>query len=102
MTDDAAPALAPHTKKFRGSYLLFRANGGRPPRFRHQSFEAAEIEANRLLGQHPGATFLIMQEVARVKLKPVETEPVPIGEITRRVLHELGVPVGTRSIEGSC
>lgn len=65
------------TKSFSGSYLLFRKDSNklarprgskpRPPKFRHQSFDAAETEAKRLLDIHPDSTFVILQEVARVK-----------------------------------
>lgn len=70
------------TKPFNGSYLLFRKKGAalvrggaakertKPPRFRHPTFESAETEAKRLLGLFPESTFVIIQEVARVKLKP--------------------------------
>lgn len=63
------------TKSFSGSYLLFRKKGGglrsgRAPRFRHPSFGSAEKEAQRLLEQHPESTFVILQEIARVKVKP--------------------------------
>ena len=36
----------------------------------HPSFAAAEIEAGRLLDLMPDSTFVILQEVARVKLTP--------------------------------
>jgi hypothetical protein len=84
MTDQAAPALAPETKSFRGSWLLYRkkggglrrhTGGGTPPRFRHDTFDSAEAEAKRLLGLHPDSTFLILREMGRVKLKPVEIRP---------------------------
>ena len=82
MTDQPASAAATDTKSFSGSYLLYRRDGQklrrpratqgsvpRPPRFRHQSFAAAEAEAQRLLADLPGSTFIILQEVARVKVK---------------------------------
>ena len=79
-------ALAPHAKRFSGKNLLYRKRGedlrnlpsakavvrDRPPRKRHLTFEAAEAEAGRLLGLFPQSTFVIIQEVARVKLKPAE------------------------------
>jgi hypothetical protein len=88
-----APARALDTKRFGGNFLLFRKAGDglkrgggaggidqakthrvRPPRFRHPSFAAAEIEAGRLLDLMPDSTFVILQEVARVKLaSPVES-----------------------------
>lgn len=77
-------ALAFDTKSFKGSYLLFRKDGerlkkerrvsARPPRFRHPNFTSAETEAKRLLREHPASTFVILQEVARVKT----TEPSAI------------------------
>jgi len=78
MTDSAAPA-APDTKSFRGNYLLFRKTpkglrrkmgAAGAPRFRHPTFDSAEAEAGRLLGLYPEATIVVLQEVARVKLKP--------------------------------
>ena len=66
------------TKSFRGSFLVYRKRSGnlrhpgqggrsRPPRFRHPNFASAEVEARRLLTLHPESTFVILQEVARVK-----------------------------------
>ena len=80
------------TKSFKGGFLLYRKVDGklrrpgvrsqaREPRFRHPTFAAAETEAARLLGHHPESTFIILQEVARVKLKPVADEPFAIGEV---------------------
>uniref|UniRef100_UPI0035C95CF4 hypothetical protein n=1 Tax=uncultured Sphingomonas sp. TaxID=158754 RepID=UPI0035C95CF4 len=77
-------AMQAQTKSFQGSFLLFRKKGSalvrggaakertRPPRFRHPTFDSAETEAKRLLGLFPESTFVIIQEVARVKLKPAE------------------------------
>ncbi|MDO7843427.1 hypothetical protein [Sphingomonas immobilis] len=72
-------AYAPDTKSFSGSYLVWRRagarlrkgtpGGGGNPKFRHSSFEAAETEAKRLLGLFPESSFVILQEVARVKLQ---------------------------------
>ena len=62
-----------------GAFLLFRKDGTKirrpgikgdrshPPRFRHATYEAAEGEARRLLGKLPDSTFIILQEVGRVK-----------------------------------
>lgn len=66
-------------KSFRGSYLLYRKagngmvrvtgdRGGQAPRFRHPDRDSAVSEATRLLGKHPNSTFLILQEVGRVKM----------------------------------
>ncbi|MCG7348951.1 hypothetical protein [Sphingomonas sp. ACRSK] len=82
MTDE----LTTSTKSFPGNYLLFRKDGhnlkrrtgertARPPRFRHPTFESAETEAQRLLGKHPQSTFVILQEVGRVKALPADLEP---------------------------
>jgi hypothetical protein len=72
-------AFAPDTKSFSGSYLVWRRagqrlrkgtpGGGGNPKFRHASFEAARAEAVRLLEMFPASSFVILQEVARVKLK---------------------------------
>ncbi|KQO13254.1 hypothetical protein [Sphingomonas sp. Leaf242] len=87
--DRSKSARALDTKSFAGKFLLFRKAGNalkrgggaggteeakthrvRPPRFRHPSFAAAEAEAGRLLGLMPDSTFVILQEVARVKIVP--------------------------------
>ncbi len=77
---------APQTKTFSGNYLVWRKagqklrkgapGGGGNPRFRHPTFEAAEVEAQRLAGLFPESTFVILQEVARVKLPLVENDDV--------------------------
>jgi len=74
-----APAF--DTKSFDGNYLLWRKSGqklrkgtpggGGSPRFRHPSFAAADTEARRLLGLFPESVFVILQEVARVKLASI-------------------------------
>lgn len=93
-TTTAAPARTLDTKRFGGNFLLFRkskdslkrgggaggiaetkAHRSRPPRFRHPTFAAAEAEAGRLLGLMPDSTFVILQEVARVKLAPLVIDP---------------------------
>jgi hypothetical protein len=77
---------ASDTKSFSGNFLLWRRVGqklrrgspgaqsaqGGNPRFRHPTFAAAEAEAQRLLGLFPESSFVILQEVARVKLKLAE------------------------------
>ena len=84
MTDPTpAPAapMRPDTKRYSGPWLLYRntpkglrtkIGGAKMPSFRHQTYEAAQAEAERLAAKHPGCTILIMQESARVKMKPVE------------------------------
>jgi hypothetical protein len=54
-------------KAFRGAFLIHQSTA---PRARHQSFSAAEAEAARLLEANPDASFIISQEVARVKRGP--------------------------------
>lgn len=73
MTTKSTPALVPDTKSFRGSFLLLR-RGGAKPRHRHASFGSAETEAQRLLSLHPDSTVVILQEVARVKMKPIDPD----------------------------
>jgi hypothetical protein len=88
MNAQVSPALAPVTTAHSGKFLLFRKHGGgmrhtprgsldagRPPRHRHNSLASAEGEARRLLGLYPESTFLILQEVGRVKLKPAKPAP---------------------------
>lgn len=65
-----APYLEPRTKWFNGKYRLLR-NGGGKTRVLHSTFEKAEAEARRLLGKQPDASFVIMQEIARVKMETV-------------------------------
>lgn len=73
VTNDAGAAavMKPETKRFTGSFCLQRKGGGKA-RVRHATFERAEHEAHRLLGKHPEATLVILQEVARVKLRSVD------------------------------
>lgn len=90
VTTQPTPVRSIDTKRFGGNFLLFRksrdslkrgggaggiaetkAHRSRPPRFRHPTFAAAEAEAVRLLGLMPDSTFVILQEVARVKLSPI-------------------------------
>ena len=79
-TETTVPAAVPETKSFNGNFLVWKKQGqqlrrpkkvdpARPPRFRHPTFAAAEAEAQRLLGLHPDSTFVVLQEVARVKNK---------------------------------
>lgn len=86
MSDNVTPiAASVNTKSFEGNYLLWRKSGqtlrkGMPrgegnPRFRHPTFAAAEAEAGRLLGMFPESSFVILQEVARVKLIPRAADP---------------------------
>lgn len=81
MSNDGAST--PHTKTFPGGFLVWRKEGqklrrvppaerARAPRFRHPTFDGAEAEAQRLLALHPTSTFVILQEVARVKVKAAE------------------------------
>jgi hypothetical protein len=86
---DQAPAGLAHSasipdadvQRFSGGFYVFRLKrngakhqslrrrvGGNPmPWFRHATLEEAETEAARLNAQFPECTFLIMQEVSRVK-----------------------------------
>jgi len=80
MSDAEAPAGAQllDTKRFNGPYTLRRSDQHMP--YRHPSFDGAEKEAHRLLGKHPEATFVISQECARVKLKPLPGgDPYPLA-----------------------
>jgi hypothetical protein len=72
--------IAPVTKPFEGHFLIYRkvprgfARAGMP-RFRHPDFSSAEIAAGRLLDKHPESTFVIMQEIATVKVRDVSPHP---------------------------
>lgn len=65
-----------------GTYLVFRkvpggrgknlsrdVGGGRLPFFRHKTYNAAVTEARRLCARFPESTFIIMQELATVKVR---------------------------------
>lgn len=81
MTNDrkiSAAAKIPHgtaadTKRYAGTFHLRKLEGVRSPR-NHPDFERAEREAARLLGTNPDATFVIVQEVAQVKLKAADID----------------------------
>lgn len=78
--------LAPDSKSYDGDYLIWRRlstgelkaglpNGrGKNPRFRHKTFESADAEAKRLAVLFPTSYFIVLHEVARVKMKPVVEE----------------------------
>lgn len=87
--EPTTPALTPDTKSFSGNFLVWRKKGqhlrkgatrdgerqmrergDQPPRFRHPTFDSAEAEAQRLAALCPETTFIIIQEIARVKMKP--------------------------------
>lgn len=37
--------------------------GGLPPKFKHLSFNSADIEAQRLAREHPGSEFVVLESV---------------------------------------
>jgi len=47
------------------SFMVWRKTP-RDPRFRHQSAEAAQAEAEMLARRRPGQTFFVLQEHSRV------------------------------------
>jgi hypothetical protein len=53
------------SKRLGGSYI---------PNFRHETYEAAVKEAQRLCALFPESTFIIIQEVATVKIREPEME----------------------------
>ncbi len=71
-----------NVKQIDGDWLIYRkrgpkglskeVGGSKLPSFRHKSYEAAEVEAERLLALFPDSTFIIMREVATVKRRDVE------------------------------
>lgn len=97
-------ALAFDTKTFRGSYLLFRKDGdrlkkerrgaARAPRFRHPNFTSAEAEAKRLLNEYPESTFIILQEVARVKTAGDAANPAAAPPGASDDVAHVAIPVG--------
>jgi hypothetical protein len=71
------------TKTFDGGFVIYRkaarayrknVGGQRMPRFRHKTFKSAEADANRLLGDFPESTFVILQELATVKVRSAPQE----------------------------
>lgn len=55
------------------SFMAWRRNPERDPRFRLETEEEAIAQAERLARQRPGSTYIVMREIARVTYKP-ETE----------------------------
>jgi hypothetical protein len=41
-----------------------------PPKYRHETLEKAEAEAERLATNNPDATFVILEAIKSVRLKP--------------------------------
>ena len=85
MVQDVEGAEAPREfigpKDFDGGYLIFRklprrisaaVGGRRMPRRLHRTLNDAKREAARLTEQWPDSTFIIMQEVATVKVRRAE------------------------------
>ncbi|QGP80027.1 hypothetical protein [Sphingobium sp. CAP-1] len=58
-------------------YVVARA-GGKLPRFRFQDVGEAGEDAERQSQQRPGATFIVMKEIARV------STPIPAANPPRR------------------
>lgn len=63
-------------RRFDGAYLVWKLNaqgfrrsvgGSKLPYKRHETYESAAAEAARLTGLYPQSTFVILQEVSRVK-----------------------------------
>lgn len=48
------------------AFMAWRRNPERDPRFRLQTEGEAMAEAERLAKQRPGATYIVMREIARV------------------------------------
>ncbi len=64
-------------KLFNGAFLVWRLNSKgyarrhgalRVMKERHSTFAEAEAEACRLNLEHPGSTFVVLHELARVKM----------------------------------
>lgn len=80
-------------KRFSGRFMVFRMKpsgiskrlgGNRLPWFWHPTIESAEGEASRLSDQFPDSTFLIMQEVSRVKRAVEESMPADAAPVAAR------------------
>lgn len=77
--------MAHDVKRFSGPFMVFRMRpkgiskrlGGQPlPWFRHATLDEAEAEAARLNDKFPDSTFVVMQQVSRVKRQAVEPAAV--------------------------
>jgi hypothetical protein len=73
-------------KLFDGTWVIYRkaaagfsrtVGGNRMPRFKHQSFESAQAEAERLAAIYPESLFIILQERASVRMKQALPEHSP-------------------------
>jgi hypothetical protein len=73
----SAAAIVASVKEFAGCFYVWkwsahglrRKAGGKPlPHYRHSSIDSAFKEAQRLATIWPDSTFVIIQEVGRVKL----------------------------------
>lgn len=63
------------------AFIVWRRGGGKAPRARHQTLSAARDEAVRLSKDRPGTSYLVLQEVLRVKSLPVPSvAPKPTAE----------------------
>lgn len=56
-------------------------SGGKLPRRRHESADAARADAAEQSRERPGATFIVFEEVARVAIK--KSDPVESPRIDR-------------------
>ena len=73
---NAAQLPEPDIRREPGKWVIYRrtargfargdSRGARMPRFRHDTYAAAEGEAVRLSQLHPGDLFIVLQEVATV------------------------------------
>ena len=71
------------TKRYdNGKFTVMRRDTAKPRAF-HASFDAAEIEAQRLTAKHPNMTFVVLQEVGRVKAAEVAS-PKRFYDVIRR------------------
>lgn len=53
-------------------WLVWSPTGDRPPRFRHETENAAVAEAERLAQLRPGATFIVLSSVCARRFGSME------------------------------
>lgn len=69
------------------AFMAWRRNPERDPRFRLQTEGEAMAEAERLAKQRPGATYIVMREIARITFNNSDpaTSPPVVGGAGRRL-----------------
>jgi hypothetical protein len=66
-------------------FWMVYGEGQNPPRFKHDTYDAAQTEAERLARAYPGIAFYVLMPVAVSKRVDVETR-----ELVK--LDDIGIP----------